>query len=372
MNITQASLAHKIDQDKTYVIIRSVGSILIFLGVRFLLFHIIKLIYMSRHSHDFKESLIGLSNVRVVLRYLNFVLNERNVFYYSWYLTFAILGVTLHVFFFAFHLYEIMNQFKTCRIFIQSIINPWRQLVLAFVFYNILIYEYAVLAYYFFWEWFVDSVVDDNPHHGYYCDSMYVCYLTVYDQVNKEPGGVGSYLDFFDETAFMKDNYRSLYDITFKFTVVIIMLSIVKGIIVDTFGALREEDQEKTEDMEGKCYMCGIERESFDKIRTKTFVVHIKQSHNMWDYVYFLVYLGQKSRTELNGEELYVYENFEKAKYDWVPNKRCLEIDDTEEVDFNENLKDSLDVVKAKMRELEGNYTGVAKSLGKYLKTRTT
>ena len=153
---------------------------------------------------------------------------------------------------------------------------PWRQLTLAFIFYNLLIYEYAVLGYYFFWQYFVDAKTGDTPNVGHYCDSMYVCYLTVYDQTNKEPGGVGSYLDFFDDTAFLKNDYRALYDITFKFLVPIILLSIVKGVIVDTFGALREEDQAKTEDMETKCYICGIERESFDKIRTKTFIDHIK------------------------------------------------------------------------------------------------
>ena len=94
--------------------------------------------------------------------------------------------------------------------------------------------------------------------------------------------------------------------------------------------------------MESKCYICGIERESFDKIRTKTFVEHIKESHNMWDYVYLLVYLKQKNRTEHNGEELYVYENFLKKRYEWVPNKRCLEFKDLEDADINENLKDKL------------------------------
>lgn len=35
------------------------------------------------------------------------------------------------------------------------------------------------------------------------------------------------------------------------------MLSIVAGIIIDTFGSLREEDHEKQEDIKSKCFICG-------------------------------------------------------------------------------------------------------------------
>jgi hypothetical protein len=250
----------------------------------------------------------------------------------------------------------------------MSIIAPYKQLIYAFVYYNILIYEYAVLGYFFFWRYFVDSKAEDDLHQGHYCDSMYMCFLTLYDQTNKEPGGIGSFLDFFDETPAIRTNYRAIYDISFKFFVPIIMLSIVKGIIVDTFGALREEDQEKTEDMEGKCYICGLERESFDKIRTKTFIEHIKTSHYMWDYVYFLVYLNQKSVTEHNGEELYVYENTQRGKYDWVPDKRCLEIDENEENDFDEMIKDKLEENRKKIVEIKQGYTLACGGLSKFIK----
>ena len=90
----------------------------------------------------------------------------------------------------------------------------------------------------------------------------------------------------------------------------------------------------------------------------------------MWDYVYLLVYIKQKKRTELNGEELYVLSNFEKGKYDWVPNKMCLEIDDKDEADFNEDLKDKLDLVKAVTQELLLGYKSMSKNLIKYLRNQ--
>jgi hypothetical protein len=366
-NLQDASLADDLDYDTTLLVIRAVGYLQLFFGVRFFIFYIMKKIFMSIHSQEYKENIEQLEGLKLLWYRLGYFLLDRNIFYYSLYTAAAILGVLLHPFFFAFHLYEVMNQFKTCRIFIQSIIVPYQQLILAFIFYNILIYEYAVLGYFFFWQWFVDAKAEDSLHVGHYCDSLYMCYVTVFDETNKEPGGVGSYLDFFDEEAAFKDPYRPIYDITFRLVVPIIMLSIVKGIIVDTFGALRELEQEKTEDMESRCFVCGIERDSFDKIQSKTFLEHIKESHNMWDYVHFLVFINQKSKTELNGEEYYVYNDYKRGKYQWIPNKMCLEINDNEEDDINQKINDKLDVLKDSVQKMTKDYEKVATSVEKFV-----
>jgi hypothetical protein len=134
---------------------------------------------------------------------------------------------------------------------------------------------------------------------------------------------------------------------------------------------LRELEQEKTDDMESKCFVCGIERDSFDKIQTKTFVEHIKESHNMWDYVHFLVYIIQKNKTELNGEEYYVYNDYIRGKFQWIPNKMCLEIDDTEEDDINEKLNEKLEVFKDNFEKMRIGYEKVAHSVAKYVQEST-
>jgi hypothetical protein len=203
-NLYDASLGNTLDNDTTMIVIRAVGYFQLFIGVRFLIFYIMKKIFMSLNSTEYKDMYYELDGFKLFkFRFSYFVL-DKNIIYYAVYTTMAMLGIFVHSFFFAFHLYEVMNQFKTCRIFIQSIIQPYKQLILAFIFYNILIYEYAVLGYFFFWRWFVDATADDAFAVGHYCDSLYMCYITVFDETNKEPGGVGSYLDFFDEDGFKK------------------------------------------------------------------------------------------------------------------------------------------------------------------------
>jgi hypothetical protein len=38
------------------------------------------------------------------------------------------------------------------------------------------------------------------------------------------------------------------------------MIGIVAGIIVDTFGALRDKENEKNEDIKEKCFICNNEK----------------------------------------------------------------------------------------------------------------
>ena len=38
------------------------------------------------------------------------------------------------------------------------------------------------------------------------------------------------------------------------------MVEIVGGIIIDTFGSLREIDMARNEDIQERCFICGIER----------------------------------------------------------------------------------------------------------------
>jgi hypothetical protein len=49
----------------------------------------------------------------------------------------------------------------------------------------------------------------------------------------------------------------------------------------------------------------GLNRSAFDN-KGVTFEHHVKREHNMWNYIYFLVLLNQKDKTEYTGSECYV------------------------------------------------------------------
>lgn len=60
-----------------------------------------------------------------------------------------------------------------------------------------------------------------------------------------------------------------------------------------------------------KSYVCvtlvGLERDKFDN-KTVTFEEHIKEEHNMWHYLCFIVLVKVKDSTEYTGPESYVAE----------------------------------------------------------------
>jgi hypothetical protein len=56
------------------------------------------------------------------------------------------------------------------------------------------------------------------------------------------------------------------------------------------------------------CFICGIERQTFDRNAEGGFSKHIERDHNLWAYVYYLVHLQTKDSTEYFGIESYVME----------------------------------------------------------------
>lgn len=51
----------------------------------------------------------------------------------------------------------------------------------------------------------------------------------------------------------------------FNLILVILVVEIISGIIIDTFGALREEHNKITESLENKCMICGKNRDQIEK-----------------------------------------------------------------------------------------------------------
>lgn len=49
----------------------------------------------------------------------------------------------------------------------------------------------------------------------------------------------------------------------------------------------------------------GLERDKFDN-KTVSFEEHIKLEHNIWNYLYFIVLVREKNKTDYTGPESYV------------------------------------------------------------------
>lgn len=100
---------------------------------------------------------------------------------------------------------------------------------------------------------------------------------------------------------------RVIYDLLFFFIVIIIVLNLIFGVIIDTFADLRSEKQQKELILKNTCFICGINRSAFDN-KTISFEEHIRNEHNMWHYLFFIVLIKVKDSTEFTGPESFVNE----------------------------------------------------------------
>ena len=71
---------------------------------------------------------------------------------------------------------------------------------------------------------------------------------------------------------------RFIFDLSFFSLISVIFLNIIMGIIIDAFGTLREEKNNMYEDMKNKCFICGMDRQIFEK-EADGFENHIERDH---------------------------------------------------------------------------------------------
>lgn len=147
------------------------------------------------------------------------------------------------------------------------------------------------------------------------CDSLLMCIVTTMNQGLRNGGGIGDILraPSSREPLFMA---RVVYDLLFFFIVIIIVLNLIFGVIIDTFADLRSEKQQKELILKNTCFICGLNRAAFDN-RTVSFEEHIKNEHNMWQYLYFMVLIRVKDPTEFTGPESYVHGMVKAMNLDW-------------------------------------------------------
>merc|ERR1719208_39198 len=129
---------------------------------------------------------------------------------------------------------------------------------------------------------------------------------------------------------------RVLYDILFFFIVIIIVLNLIFGVIIDTFADLRSEKQNKEEVIKNSCFICGLERKAFDN-KYVTFEEHVRNEHNMWHYLYFIVLIRVKDPTEYTGPESYVADMVKERNLDWFPRLRAMSLQAQNEAEGEQN-----------------------------------
>lgn len=270
-----------------------------------------------------------------------FVITDTVVAIHVAYFLFSALGNVITPFMQAFHLMDLVYKSETLKNVLRAVTFNGSQLCMTGFLCLIIIYYYSIIGFlvlrnnYFL----PDDFPDVRP-----CDKLADCFMVTIREGLINGGGMADYLP--PRSIDDKFNFamRWWFDLSFFVVIIIILLNVIFGIIIDTFAAMREMTESKMDDMKNTCFICSVDRYTFDRQGTP-FEIHIKAEHNMWLYLYYLVYLKTKDETEYTGLESYIAGLLEEEDVSFYPMHKamCLAADDEEEDPFQVGVNEKFD-----------------------------
>jgi hypothetical protein len=244
----------------------------------------------------------------------------------------------------SFLLLDIVMKNSVAWAVVQAVVYPSVQLAATFGLMFIILFIHAFFQFVYFRG--EDDLADPSL-----CSNLFSCF--------KEYLRFGITGDLEDEAVHSMEIGRFFLDLSY-YICMIIVLNIIKGITVDTFVELRSRKEERLRRTTEFCFICGLPKLTFNKLKeNNAWNNHITQCHNMWNYLFFIIYLWEQDRDDDDGLELYVRGAIEKKNIAWFPMLKSLDIN-SEKVD-NLGVKD---VMQDALTNLDGTVGDEILNLG--------
>uniref|UniRef100_A0A8C1LRK3 Inositol 1,4,5-trisphosphate receptor n=1 Tax=Cyprinus carpio TaxID=7962 RepID=A0A8C1LRK3_CYPCA len=336
----------------------------------------------------FVVSFVG-NNGTFIMGYKAMVMDVEFLYHLAYVLT-STLGLFVHELFYSILLFDLIYREETLFNVIKSVTRNGRSILLTAVLAIILVYLFSIVGFLFLrndfimevdriivlaselsCEFFFNLFVEEEDNTERACDTLLMCIVTVLNHGLRNGGGVGDVLrrPSKNEPLFPA---RVVYDLVFYFIVIIIVLNLIFGVIIDTFADLRSEKQKKEEILKTTCFICGLERDKFDN-KTVSFEEHIKFEHNIWHYLYFIVLVREKNKTDYTGPESYVALMIKNKNLDWFPRMQAMSLVVTEgdgEQNEMRNLQDRLFSTMKVVTQLTGQLSELKEQMTEQRKRR--
>jgi len=210
---------------------------------------------------------------------------------------------------------EVRNIFK-------SVTQNWKQLAVTGILGVILIHMFSTFGYVYFQGYY--SFEDGNIK----ADTLYNAFFSTLNQGIRNGGGLAESLyppgnlTNVTEVADVPYDYWGLFlfDVVFFIVIIILMLNLVFGIIISTFGELRSARNDLYADINTKCYICGIDR-SVIELYGQGWQHHFQIEHSPFAYLAFLIRVLEldTKNQEMSGIETYVLRKFKDKDSNFLP-----------------------------------------------------
>jgi len=275
------------------------------------------------------------------------------------YLLGSLAGCLWHPAFFSLHMLELFNQ-PTAQLIVTAILMHWDKMMQSLMIMGLITYFYAWIGMLYFYQQHDDYTLT--------CSTLWQCCMSYLDQGLKSDG-IADLLASQVETGFPLHLWTDgkgfallLWNFSYFLAVVLILGAIMTGIIIDTFGELRDEMNNKETRIKNSCVVCGISRQRFVQCPGASFANHIGGSHNIWSFLCYFLYLkGKKSdhNCDFTPQEDFVYKNFIQERIKFFPMEQTADL-------MNE-LDDKEDVMEDQMGRMEAAILNINQQLAQQI-----
>lgn len=161
---------------------------------------------------------------------------------------FCVAGIFLNPFFHTLHLLLIFNISSTAMYILEASTSRLGALAQTFVVAVFFIYSYSTLQAYFYSEKTGDNIGIDV------CKTLTSCFM--YSLSIGLRYSIADMMNPYNSESDNKFVTKVFFDLSFYILVNTIIVNIVFGIIVDTFGSMRDEEFSRKEMMQSTCLIC--------------------------------------------------------------------------------------------------------------------
>ena len=239
-----------------------------------------------------------------------------HLLFFSGLLIMTILGLVIDPMYYTYLITYMIYKSETLMSVLQAVWIPRYSILATIALLFIVTYVFTVFSYYYY--------AADYPENT--CYSLWSCFVISYDQTFKTGSGIGGYLTsaYFVDGSKESIRYgRVIYDNIQYLVIYVLLINLITGIIIDTFGDLRQKSYDRQEDAKSSCFICEKSREELEKeYGVNGFEYHTNNQHNLWDYLFFIAYIQKskkKAAKQLSILERYAFDMLEKDDHSWLP-----------------------------------------------------
>lgn len=167
---------------------------------------------------------------------------------------------------------------------------------------------------------------------------------------------------------------RVAYDMSYFIVFGIVILNTLIGLIVDSFGAKRHDEEERQYNLATTTFISGIDRKVIETVTamkgiSNGFDYHETMKQPKWAYMAFIFHLQEKSPQDYTGPEMEISKMLRKQEVKWLPIGRSMMLEEDQEHlsgdDLMEKVMQQMTRLSKTVKDSFLNYETVEKNIKK-------